>query len=146
MRHFHAWKRPTWLFTEGRDLRVAPVSSAELLSMPLSGPEAVVSPLRSSSTEHSHSFTLRLCSEVRVPSLSSSCSSLSYVSESRIYRQELVTCQKSVNLCGFFLSGLETLVKKIKNLTFLYTLIFNICHVIALIFKVESLSGTQTLN
>lgn len=45
--------------------------------MPLSGPEAVVSPLRSSSTEHSHSFTLRLCSVVRVPSPSSSCSSLS---------------------------------------------------------------------
>lgn len=88
-------KRLAWFFTDGRALLNAAVSSAELLSMPLSGPEAVVSPLRSSSTEHSHSFTLRLCSVVSAPSLSSSCSSLSDASESSIYREELVTCRET---------------------------------------------------
>lgn len=88
-------KRLAWFFTDGRALLSAAVSSAELLSMPLSGPEAVVRPLRSSSTEHSHSFTLRLCSVVSVPSLSSSCSSLSDASEGRIYREELVTCRET---------------------------------------------------
>lgn len=66
----------TWFLTEGLPLLNATLSSVELFSIPLSGPEAVVSPLRSSSTEHSHSFALRLCSAVRAPSLCSSRSNL----------------------------------------------------------------------
>ncbi|TNN87422.1 hypothetical protein EYF80_002139 [Liparis tanakae] len=73
-------KRQTWFLTEGLPFRNATLSSVELFSMPLSGPEAVVSPLRSSSTEHSHSFTLKLCSAVRAPSLCSSRSNLCFPS------------------------------------------------------------------
>lgn len=82
------WERHTWFLTEGLPLLNATLSSVELFSMPLSGPEAVVSPLRSSSTEHSHSFTLRLCSAVRAPSLCSSRSNLWYVSNWEIWRKE----------------------------------------------------------
>lgn len=73
---FQTSNRLTWFLTEGLPLLKASLSSVELFSMPLSGPEAVVSALRSSSTEHSHSFTRRFCSAVRTLSLCNSRSSL----------------------------------------------------------------------
>ena len=85
--YFWARERLTWFLTEGLPLLNASLSSMELFSMPLSGPEAVVSALRSSSTEHSHSFARRFCSAVRVPSLSSSRSSLWYIGGIFLYRK-----------------------------------------------------------